>query len=584
MCGIAGLFDREVKNKSIIKKITDKIIHRGPDESGFYSNQKGFYLGMRRLSIIDLKNGSQPVETKNIVLIFNGEIFNFIELKNKYLPEEKNIKSDTIILTKLIDKIGFKILNDLKGFFSIAVYHKKKQKIFLIRDRFGIKPLYYFYNKSKFYFCSEIQPLRNTLHIHKNDLNIDQVNNYFVLGYIFGENRIYSNVKMLKAGTILEFDLKTKSTKLTSWFDIKTLSDIYISDNKKLVAKVYENIADALRYWARSDVEKVFALSGGLDSSILASIYSKEFEKVNTISFVYSDLSKYKRFSETENIKAITSKIKSNHEDYYWSNKDFCSDLDSIVKSIEEPQGNSLLPWFLYKKIKKNFKVCITGNGGDELFGNYNRPLNYLNKSLKPYDFENFKNNYFYKNYYFFNRDLQKKYLKNYTKDVSTLFYKILNKKKPKLDVKRNLSILDYQTQFQDDMLFLEDKLSMRNSVETRTPYLDHDLFKFIYSLKLQRINKNEYKHLLKKVGYQLLPKSIIDSKKKGFSMPLSLIMRNDLKNKITHYLSKKNLKTVGYINPDYFDDFVMPMLKGENTNLQNVWNVFLFHLWYDLN
>ena len=190
------------------------------------------------------------------------EKFNFIELKNKYLPEEKNIKSDTIILTKLIDKIGFKILNELKGFFSIAVYHKKKQKIFLIRDRFGIKPLYYFYNKSKFYFCSEIQPLRNTLHIHKNDLNIDQVNNYFVLGYIFGENRIYSNVKMLKAGTILEFDLKTKSTKLTSWFDIKTLSDIYISDNKKLVAKVYENIADALRYWARSDVEKVFALSG----------------------------------------------------------------------------------------------------------------------------------------------------------------------------------------------------------------------------------------------------------------------------------------------------------------------------------
>ncbi|MAM49835.1 MAG: hypothetical protein CMC12_02195 [Flavobacteriaceae bacterium] len=381
MCGIAGLFDREVKNKSIIKKITDKIIHRGPDESGFYSNQKGFYLGMRRLSIIDLKNGSQPVETKNIVLIFNGEIFNFIELKNKYLPEEKNIKSDTIILTKLIDKIGFKILNELKGFFSIAVYHKKKQKIFLIRDRFGIKPLYYFYNKSKFYFCSEIQPLRNTLHIHKNDLNIDQVNNYFVLGYIFGENRIYSNVKMLKAGTILEFDLKTKSTKLTSWFDIKTLSDIYISDNKKLVAKVYENIADALRYWARSDVEKVFALSGGLDSSILASIYSKEFEKVNTISFVYSDLSKYKRFSETENIKAITSKIKSNHEDYYWSNKDFCSDLDSIVKSIEEPQGNSLLPWFLYKLTQAKIHLYVMNKFEKEI--SKKRLKNSQNPSLK---------------------------------------------------------------------------------------------------------------------------------------------------------------------------------------------------------
>ena len=154
MCGIAGLFDRDVKNQDTIKKITDKIVHRGPDESGFYSNQKGFYLGMRRLSIIDLKNGSQPVETKKIVLIFNGEIFNFIELKKKYLDEEKNINSDTIVLAKLIDKLGFKILDELKGFFSIAIYHKRKQKIFLIRDRFGIKPLYYFNNKSKLYFFS----------------------------------------------------------------------------------------------------------------------------------------------------------------------------------------------------------------------------------------------------------------------------------------------------------------------------------------------------------------------------------------------------------------------------------------------
>ena len=128
MCGIAGLFDKKVTNINTIKKITDQISHRGPDDSGYYSTYKGFYLGMRRLSIIDLKNGSQPVETKKIVLIFNGEIFNFLELRNKYLKEERNIKSDTIILAKIIDKIGFKILDELKGFFTIAIYHKEKKK------------------------------------------------------------------------------------------------------------------------------------------------------------------------------------------------------------------------------------------------------------------------------------------------------------------------------------------------------------------------------------------------------------------------------------------------------------------------
>ena len=131
MCGIAGLFDKKVTNISTIKKITDQIAHRGPDDSGYYLTHKGFYLGMRRLSIIDLKNGSQPVETKKIVLIFNGEIFNFIELRNKYLKEERDIKSDTIILAKIIDKKGFKILDELKGFFTIAIYHKEKKKNFI---------------------------------------------------------------------------------------------------------------------------------------------------------------------------------------------------------------------------------------------------------------------------------------------------------------------------------------------------------------------------------------------------------------------------------------------------------------------
>ena len=583
MCGIAGFYDEKVKNFQKIKKFTNQLIHRGPDEEGFFSDYKGLSLGMRRLSIIDLKNGSQPIITDKSVLIFNGEIFNFIELKNKYLKNLKNLNSDTKVLSYLYDKKGLSILKELNGFFSIVIYDKKKDKIILIRDRFGIKPLYYYFNKKSIYFCSEIDPLKNILHLHKDNLNINQVNNYFTLGYINGEDRVYQNIKMLNPGSLLEFNLKKKNIKYLKWFDIKKNKSVNFENKKDLIKILKEKLDNAVKLWTRSDVDQVFSLSGGLDSSLLAATYARQGKRLNTISFVYEPNKKFDMWNESLNSDLISKQLNSNHEKYFWSANDFKKDLHEIIESLEEPFGNSILPWFIYKKLKNKFKVCITGNGGDELFGNYLRVENYLSYKGIFYEKQNFKNNYFYKNYYF-KREYQKKYLSRKNKDISNVFFKMLLEKKSNIDKKRNLALLDYVGQFKDDQLFSEDKLSMRNSIEVRAPYLDKDLFSFVYSLRNQRTKKDNYKYLVKELAKNVIPLGVLESQKKGFNMPISLFLRENFSSELRHYLSKKNLKKNGFINDIFYDDFVVPMLKGDNRYIQIVWNVLIFHIWNRIN
>lgn len=582
MCGITGFFDEQILSTSKIKKITNQLIHRGPDEQGYYYNKKGLFFGMRRLSIIDLKNGSQPINTEKTSLIFNGEIFNFIELKKKYLNNSQQLNSDTKVLSQLIEKKGLSILKELNGFFSIAIYDKEKKKIILIRDRFGIKPLYYYFENNKFYFSSEIDPLRKNLNLTKKDLNLNQVNNYFTLGYIHGENRIYKKIKTLKPGCILEFSIKKKNIKIFKWFDIKNVQNIFFENKKKLIAKLNDKIDSAVNLWTRSDVDKVFTLSGGLDSSLLAATYARQEKKINTISFVYNN-KKYDRWDESINSDLIAKQINSNHQKYYWSPIDFKKDLLEVINSLEEPFGNSILPWFIYKKIKNKFKVSISGNGGDELFGNYLRVENYKSYNGNFYNKKNFEENYFYKNFYF-NNKYRNRYLNIKTKNISDAYYKMFLENKSKIDKDRNLALLDYMGQFKDDMLFSEDKLSMRNSVEVRSPFLDNELFNFVFSLKKQRTMDNNYKYLIKEMLKNLIPTSVLRSNKKGFHMPISLFLRENYKKELLHYLSKKNLRKAGYINETFHDECVVPMLNGNNNDIQIIWNILTFHIWEKLN
>ena len=179
-------------------------------------------------------------------------------------------------------------------------------------------------------------------------MNRAQVNNFFVLGYILGEDRIFNNLKMLNAGCYIEYDLKNKNKKIVKWYNIKKLGNIFFDNKSKLIKTLEEKIFNAVNLWTRSDVDKIFSLSGGLDSSILAAVYANQEKKINTISFVYKN-DKYKNWNESLNSDLVAKNIKSDHQKYFWSAKDFKNDLENIILSLEEPFGNSLLPWFLTK-------------------------------------------------------------------------------------------------------------------------------------------------------------------------------------------------------------------------------------------
>jgi len=244
--------------------------------------------------------------------------------------------------------------------------------------------------------------------------------------------------------------------------------------------------------------------------------------------------------------------------------------------------------WFLLEEISKKFKVVITGIGGDELFGNYNRQFNYMKSCKNYYNYQNFNKHYFYNKLFLADLNFKKKYT-NLTEqnieNVSKPLYKIFIKNKSNYSLSKNLSLLDLNFDLTDDYLYLSDRFSMAHSLELRTPYLDHELVELVYSIPEKfRINKKIYKPILRTIGKSYLPESYFNQKKKGFSLPLSFLMRGELLPKIKELLSKKNLEMYGIVKGNFFEDYVVPMINGSNKNIQLVWNIFILHYWIKLN
>jgi asparagine synthase (glutamine-hydrolysing) len=256
----------------------------------------------------------------------------------------------------------------------------------------------------------------------------------------------------------------------------------------------------------------------------------------------------------------------------------FSKNIHKIVDDLDEPYAGGLPKWFLFREISKKFKVAIIGDGGDELFGNYNRSFNLDDKENK--NKEIFVRNYFDK-IYPTNLKWKKKYTNFYNiDDIADQYYKEFKKIKFG-SYKKNISYLDLKTQLPNEFLYMNDLFSMRHSVEARTPYLDHELVELIYSFPEDiRISKFEYKPILRKIAMKYLPESYLKKKKSGLSFPLSIYLRGELKNMLNFYLSKKNLDLHAIVKNSFYSDYVEPMLKGENKYIQLIWNIFILHMW----
>jgi len=551
MCGIFG--HKIEGNINLEKSIASlkTLVHRGPDQQNFYYDDKVF-IGHCRLSILDLSNnGKQPMESEDCIITVNGEIYNYIELK-KELELKYNFKSQSdseIILHGFKEWGLYDLIKRIDGMYSIVIYDKKKKQIHLIRDRYGIKPLYYRIKNNDFIWASELKAIK--YQIKNEDLEIDNTAIYDYLTYLYipTPKTLYKDVYKLTPAHVLSFDLATNESTITKYWELNTTEKpISIENATKLVKTLINN---SVKEQMISDVPIGFFLSGGIDSSIVVATASEFSKKINTYSIGF-DVEKH---NETKYAKIISVLFNTYHHVSILK----YSEADSLVKNMkqwyDEPFADtSALPTYLVSSFaKKNATVVLTGDGGDELFGGYDwydrfikyrkwriRNLNFLKKPIAA-----IKKKYRYKIAGRIANQLEYRMLDDLELYVKLLGGLLKHEKEAyrkqfnipssyndywyfekfyetKLSLRKRLQYLDFHTYLHDDIFTKVDRASMAVSLECRVPFMKKELVEFAFSLPENITYYNEnLKGLLKEAYIGILPGEILFRRKKGFSIPL---------------------------------------------------------------
>ncbi len=622
MCGINGIISNNPsKNKdikTILKKMNKRIVHRGPDEEGYFvSEQIG--MSMTRLSIIDLQTGTQPIynEDKSLVIVFNGEIYNYQKLRNHLVKEGVNFKtqSDTEVVLKLYEKYGKDSFRLLDGMFAFSIYDKKLNKVIIARDFFGEKPLYYTQNNYSFFGASELKSIlsvNKSYTISKKGLNL-----FLRLTYIPAPYTIYENVYKLEANSFLEFDLNKQNFQIEK-IHFDKIPDkntgINFNEAKKQVEQLVRKSVESRSI---ADVPLGTFLSGGVDSSIVSLVLAQQKDQpIHTFSIGFEK----KSFDETDKSRIVAKLIGSKHQEFIIGENDLKENLDKIITNFDEPfADSSALPTYMVAyKTHQFVKVALTGDGGDEIFGGYNKyyigkinqkytgiipeKLHYslkthfqkifknkddnrgllfkINKALNAIDYQDD----FYWNIIslgFHKQAMNKLLLPEYQENDLFSSYKdnIPIKKYNSLTAYR---IIDKYLSLEGDMLVKVDRTSMLTSLETRAPFLNKELWDYTLSLPEAFLMKgNNKKFILKKAFEQYFPKGFLEKSKKGFGVPVGDWLRSSLKNELLSYTDSKLLSKQGIFNSDFIKKIVNEHLTSKQDHTFEVWCFYVFQKWY---
>ena len=592
MCGIFGL--NQSKDQNFIKKFVELQNHRGPDAKNYYLNNE-VTLIHNRLSILDLQYGDQPMIYNDKVIVYNGEIFNSPTIRNNlekigYSFKTKN--SDTEVLLKLYDYKGAEMLNELNGMFAFVIYDIKKNILFGAVDQFSNKPLYYSLSGNNFAFSSEIKPLLKLENID-NELSFNSIIKYFQLQYIPFGDTIYKNIKKLNNSNYFEYNLKSKKIDIQKYS--KKINKVEFNSYKDVIIAGREALEQSVKNWSLSDVPIIFSLSGGLDSSLISSIYSNTSKtRIETITVGFDDVNKDQ--DERNFAKIISKNINSYHHEIVINSNNFLKDMDLIFENLCEPYAGSLASWYVYKNLS-NKKVIFTGTGADELFGNYGKWKNYLfsdffiKNILQNLFNQNLKNikhfyGYMYKKI-FYENELNKLILKNhnYSNDLNLIIHSLVQNKK--FDPKKNIQEIDFNLQLPWEFLYITDRLSMLNSIEARTPFLDDEMINYIKNVPSKYLTKmTNSKILLKDIARKYIPDEIINRKKKGFVLPKESWLKKELKNQLIYFASKEFLSKQEIFSYSYLDNLLKNFFSSnKNINLtEKTWTFFIFQFWYEKN
>jgi len=599
MCGIY-LTNHPISQNEVKAKL-DKIKFRGPDNLGII--QKGnIILGHLRLSILDLdERSNQPFVFKHLMLVYNGEIYNFIEVKNSLINEGYTFEttSDTEVLLKGFHAWGEKILDRINGMYAFAIYDENKKTVFIARDRLGVKPLYYSWQNGKLELSSQLAPLK------KGGLSLNQeaISIYLQTGYIPSPFSIYEEIKKLPPGQYAILDLDKNQMEINSYWDLKQVSEKKIS-YEEAKEQLHTLLKDAVKIRLQSDVPYGSFLSGGIDSALVSSIANSiQKEQLKTFTIGFDD----KQYDESQVAEQFAKIIGSDHHLILSVQEELPDLLDAFFRAYDEPfADSSALPSLLLnKKVKEHVTVALSGDGGDESFLGYNhfiwvRKVSFL--FLVPLFFRRlvayvFPLKLIGKSGRSIKNILQMKNLDEFIESIFTGFDTLLLKDK-KLWMNHFRKYLFFsKNKFQKTAdlnlkLWLEndsnvkvDRASMAFSVEVRSPFLDYRIVEFARNLPLKyRLKASLRKRILRDILSEYIPEEVFDQSKKGFSIPLGGWIKDSFKEEFSKYLKADKLKPIENLDIVKIQKLFELHLTTDVDYSSYLWRVYVLSKWIHLN
>ncbi|MBI5144005.1 MAG: asparagine synthase (glutamine-hydrolyzing) [Candidatus Omnitrophica bacterium] len=625
MCGICGYIHLDKSKKpqeSILKGMMDTLVHRGPDDEGAYLSAN-VALGHRRLSIIDLETGHQPMtnEDGTVVIVYNGEVYNFKELKDILLKRGHLFKtrSDTEVVVHAYEEYGEDCVKLFNGMFAFAIWDAKNEKLFLARDRFGKKPLYYAIFDNQFIFGSELKAILKHPSVRK-EIDLNALSKYLAYEYIPSPYSIFKNIRKLEPGSRLT--LENGSYRVGRYWDLGfSHPDKFdlIESESKLTALLKESVKRRLI----SDVPLGVFLSGGVDSSSVVSMMAELMDpkEIKTFSIGFKERS----YNELSDARRVADYFGTDHHEEILNPTTMLEIFPTILDVLDEPfADSSIIPTYLVSKFTRKYvKVALGGDGGDELFlgypsflahvlDNYTNmipnilrkiPLKILTRAFSPsykYMSLQFKGARFLKGLYFpesirhqawigslIPQEQKKLFLSNLKINYDPLnVYDITDKlyeKVSKADSLDRALYLYVKTYMTDDILTKVDRASMANSLEVRAPFLDAEFAEFATSIPSSFKLKNlKTKWILKDSLKNKLPKETLTKRKQGFAVPIGKWLKEDLKHLLFEAFDRRKIEREGLFNYNYIKELLDQYLQNKNDTRKEIWDLFMFEMWYE--
>lgn len=586
MCGIAGIFGKS--DIETLKRMLSVLNHRGPDDE-YYVSGADYCLGVRRLSIIDVQGGRQPLSNENemVWVAQNGEIYNFKSIRDSLSSKGHIFRTctDTEAIVHAYEEYGDKFYDVLQGMFAVAVWDENKKIGYLVRDRVGKKPLYYTYINNNLYFASEIKALLQIPDFEKK-INFEALHYYLSYKHIPSPLSIYEGINILLPATILTYALN-KELYTRKYWQANYSTNKYIEglDEKQLSDELLRVLTLSVKKRLVGDVPIGFFLSGGIDSGLVTAIASVVADKkIDTFTLTYNNESTGKK-TDRQCAKKIAKLYDTNHHEELINYPNFTEEFPKIISCFDEPFAGVTSTYFLSKYISKYVKVAITGDGADELFGSY---LSHRLASTMNID----KNDWQWRYSLMVFSDIEK--LKLYSRDVfinmepyDTLAHlkRYFNDMTAK-DSLNGILEMEFKSIFPDQVLTFADRLSMAHSLELRSPYLDTNFVEMVLMVGGDlKIKNGETKYILKKMASHYLPTEIVNRPKEGFIMPVTEWLYKDLRGYVNEVLSINSLNKHGMFMIDYVQTLIKDFYNSEYDYIKGnkILSLLAFQVWYDI-